>query len=171
MRTVAAVIALVACAHAGLWALSRDYLKAPDFDGQLASVSYAPFAGTAHPDSGTQAQAAQIDTLNAAYQAAITAPVSYTNAAGATATFNQDSTAKSNLQNALLASQKSQTWPLGLWLDVSGRPITPFTYADLQGLAEAMEAADTPDYQKLLTLIGQVSAATTVEAVQAVVWG
>ena len=118
-----------------------------------------------------QAQAAQIDTLNAAYQAAITAPVSYTNAAGATATFNQDSTAKSNLQNALLASQKSQTWPLGLWLDVSGRPITPFTYADLQGLAEAMEAADTPDYQKLLTLIGQVSAATTVEAVQAVVWG
>jgi hypothetical protein len=33
-----------------------------------------------------------------------------------------------------------------------------------------MEAADTPDYQKLLTLIGQVSAATTVEAVQAVVW-
>jgi exo-beta-1,3-glucanase (GH17 family)/cellulose synthase/poly-beta-1,6-N-acetylglucosamine synthase-like glycosyltransferase len=60
MRTVAAVIALVACAHAGLWALSRDYLKAPDFDGQLASVSYAPFGGTAHPDSGTQAQAAQI---------------------------------------------------------------------------------------------------------------
>jgi exo-beta-1,3-glucanase (GH17 family)/cellulose synthase/poly-beta-1,6-N-acetylglucosamine synthase-like glycosyltransferase len=60
MRTVAAVIALVACVHAGLWALSRDDLKAPDFDGQLASVSYAPFGGTAHPDSGTQAQAEQI---------------------------------------------------------------------------------------------------------------
>jgi exo-beta-1,3-glucanase (GH17 family)/glycosyltransferase involved in cell wall biosynthesis len=60
MRTVAAVIALVACVHAGLWALARDNLTAPGFEGQLASVSYAPFAGTAHPASGTQAQAAQI---------------------------------------------------------------------------------------------------------------
>ncbi len=60
MRTVAAVIALVACVHAGLWALAQDRLSAPDIEGQLASVSYAPFGGTAHPDSGTQAQAAQI---------------------------------------------------------------------------------------------------------------
>ena len=41
MRTVAAVIALVACVHAGLWAVSRDHISAPNFDGQLASVSYA----------------------------------------------------------------------------------------------------------------------------------
>ncbi len=60
MRSVAAVIALVACVQAGLWALAQDHLSAPDFDGQLASVSYAPFGGAAHPDSGTQAQAAQI---------------------------------------------------------------------------------------------------------------
>jgi exo-beta-1,3-glucanase (GH17 family) len=60
MRTVAAVIALVACVHAGLWALAQDHLSAPNVEGQLASVSYAPFAGSAHPDSGTQAQAAQI---------------------------------------------------------------------------------------------------------------
>jgi exo-beta-1,3-glucanase (GH17 family)/cellulose synthase/poly-beta-1,6-N-acetylglucosamine synthase-like glycosyltransferase len=60
MRSVAAVIALVACVQAGLWALAQDHLSAPNFDGQLASVSYAPFGGAAHPDSGTQAQAAQI---------------------------------------------------------------------------------------------------------------
>jgi exo-beta-1,3-glucanase (GH17 family)/cellulose synthase/poly-beta-1,6-N-acetylglucosamine synthase-like glycosyltransferase len=60
MRSVAAVIALVACVQAGLWALAQDHVSAPDFDGQLASVSYAPFGGTAHPDSGTRAQAAQI---------------------------------------------------------------------------------------------------------------
>jgi exo-beta-1,3-glucanase (GH17 family)/cellulose synthase/poly-beta-1,6-N-acetylglucosamine synthase-like glycosyltransferase len=60
MRTVAAVIALVACVQAGLWALAQDHLSAPNVDGQLASVSYAPFGGNAHPDSGTQAQAAQI---------------------------------------------------------------------------------------------------------------
>ena len=50
MRTVAAVVALVACVHAGLWALMRDNVRAPNFDGQLASVSYAPFEGSAHPD-------------------------------------------------------------------------------------------------------------------------
>jgi exo-beta-1,3-glucanase (GH17 family)/cellulose synthase/poly-beta-1,6-N-acetylglucosamine synthase-like glycosyltransferase len=43
-----------------LWALASHQTRAPDFDGQLASVSYAPFGGAAHPDSGTQAQAAQI---------------------------------------------------------------------------------------------------------------
>ena len=60
MRTVAAVVALVACVHAGLWALSRDSVRAPNFEGQLASVSYAPFEGSAHPDAGNTAQAAQI---------------------------------------------------------------------------------------------------------------
>jgi exo-beta-1,3-glucanase (GH17 family)/cellulose synthase/poly-beta-1,6-N-acetylglucosamine synthase-like glycosyltransferase len=60
MRTVAAVIAFVACVHAGLWAVARDRISAPDFDGQLASVSYAPFEGSSHPDSGGQARAEQI---------------------------------------------------------------------------------------------------------------
>src|SRR4029078_86468 len=59
MRTVAAVIAFVACVHAGLWALMRDDVCAPNFQGQLASVSYAPFGDSAHPDR-TSAQAAQI---------------------------------------------------------------------------------------------------------------
>ncbi|HMF24682.1 MAG TPA: glycosyltransferase [Pseudolabrys sp.] len=60
MRTVAAVVALVACVHAGLWALMRDDARAPKFDGQLASISYAPFEGSAHPDSGGIARTAQI---------------------------------------------------------------------------------------------------------------
>src|SRR5262245_63861700 len=59
MRTVAAVVALVACVHAGLWALMRDNVRAPDFGGQLASVSYAPFEGSAHPDAGAKARVAQ----------------------------------------------------------------------------------------------------------------
>ncbi|MBI2717032.1 MAG: glycosyltransferase [Rhizobiales bacterium] len=62
MRTVAAVIALVACVQAGLWAVARDRISAPDFDGQLASVSYAPFEGSSHPDAGGLARAEQIRT-------------------------------------------------------------------------------------------------------------
>ena len=56
MRTVAAVIALVACVHAGLWAVAQDHLSAPNIDGQLASVSYAPFASSINPDEGGRAQ-------------------------------------------------------------------------------------------------------------------
>src|SRR6202043_866493 len=39
MRTVAAVLALVVCVHAGMWALFRPEGKAPAYTGQLASVS------------------------------------------------------------------------------------------------------------------------------------
>ena len=60
MRTVAAVLALVACVHAGLWALLRTTETAPDVTGQLASVSYAPFADSSHPDTGQRPTAEQI---------------------------------------------------------------------------------------------------------------
>src|ERR1700728_4346821 len=60
MRTVTAVLALVACVHAGMWALLRPEGKAPDFSGQLASVSYSPFADSAHPDSGARPTVEQI---------------------------------------------------------------------------------------------------------------
>src|SRR5271154_5065148 len=60
MRTVVAVLALVACVHAGLWALLRTKETAPDFTGQLASVSYAPFADSSHPDTGQRPTAEKI---------------------------------------------------------------------------------------------------------------
>jgi exo-beta-1,3-glucanase (GH17 family)/cellulose synthase/poly-beta-1,6-N-acetylglucosamine synthase-like glycosyltransferase len=54
------MLALVACVHAGLWALLQTKATAPDFTGQLASVSYAPFANSQHPDEGTRPTAEQI---------------------------------------------------------------------------------------------------------------
>src|ERR1700690_3933653 len=60
MRTVAAVLALVACVHAGLWASLRTKETPPDFTGQVASVSYAPFVASKHPDSGERPTAEQI---------------------------------------------------------------------------------------------------------------
>jgi exo-beta-1,3-glucanase (GH17 family)/cellulose synthase/poly-beta-1,6-N-acetylglucosamine synthase-like glycosyltransferase len=60
MRTLAAVLTLVACVHAGLWASLRTKETAPDFTGQLASVSYAPFVASAHPDWGDRPTAEQI---------------------------------------------------------------------------------------------------------------
>src|SRR5215475_3717628 len=50
MRSVGVVVALVACLHAGAWALRQTQASAPSFDGILNSVSYSPFTTGAHPD-------------------------------------------------------------------------------------------------------------------------
>ena len=59
MRSVALAVALLACVHAGLWALGRSQIDAPNIEGQLPSVSYAPFEGTQHPDQN-QASSARV---------------------------------------------------------------------------------------------------------------
>jgi hypothetical protein len=60
MRSVASVVALIACVQLGLWALLRGQATAPGFDGQLASVSYAPFDGRGHPDTDNRPTVARI---------------------------------------------------------------------------------------------------------------
>jgi exo-beta-1,3-glucanase (GH17 family)/cellulose synthase/poly-beta-1,6-N-acetylglucosamine synthase-like glycosyltransferase len=60
MRTVAAVLTLVACVQAGIWALARQEAAAPDFSGRLASVSYSPTAHTDHPENDPKPTADKI---------------------------------------------------------------------------------------------------------------
>ncbi len=60
MRLIAGVVALVVCVHAGLWTLLRDQTRAPDVAPPLASISFAPYHGSAHPDTGNRPTAAQI---------------------------------------------------------------------------------------------------------------
>jgi cellulose synthase/poly-beta-1,6-N-acetylglucosamine synthase-like glycosyltransferase/exo-beta-1,3-glucanase (GH17 family) len=60
MRVVAAVVALVACVHVGLWSAARHQVSPPGFAGQLASVSYAPYEGRGHPDRDNRPTAARI---------------------------------------------------------------------------------------------------------------
>ena len=115
-----------------------------------------------------QAQAAQIVILTAARNAAMLAPVSFTTAGGTTAMFSTSADAIGYLQGVIDAG--SAAWSANLWLSNAGTPITPFTFADAQGLAAAIEAVETPEYQELLKLIGEVMAATTVSAVQGVIW-
>ncbi len=54
MRTVAAVVALVVCVHAGLWSsLSNGNRRPPISTAPLASVSYSPYARSQHPTTAT----------------------------------------------------------------------------------------------------------------------
>lgn len=50
MRAIVAVLFCVTAVHAAIWGLLRDEQKAPDFNGMLPSLSYAPFEGAGHPD-------------------------------------------------------------------------------------------------------------------------
>src|SRR5262249_46918263 len=60
MRTVAAVVALVVCVHAGLWTLLQRHQAASNVDGPLASISYSPYTRSQHPDYGDRPTAEQI---------------------------------------------------------------------------------------------------------------
>jgi exo-beta-1,3-glucanase (GH17 family) len=60
MRIVVAIVALVTCVHAGLWSLLHNQYSSPDFNGQLASVSYSPYTRSQHPDNGDRPTAEQI---------------------------------------------------------------------------------------------------------------
>ena len=60
MRTVAAVVALVVCVHAGLWMLLQRQQAVANIDAPLASVSYSPYARSQHPDYGDRPTPEQI---------------------------------------------------------------------------------------------------------------
>jgi exo-beta-1,3-glucanase (GH17 family)/cellulose synthase/poly-beta-1,6-N-acetylglucosamine synthase-like glycosyltransferase len=60
MRSLAAMVALAVCLHAGLWAGLRGEARAPDVYGQLNSVSYAPYGKHQNGQSGDSATEEQI---------------------------------------------------------------------------------------------------------------
>jgi cellulose synthase/poly-beta-1,6-N-acetylglucosamine synthase-like glycosyltransferase/exo-beta-1,3-glucanase (GH17 family) len=60
MRTVAAVVALVVCVHAGLWSLLQRQQAVANVDSPLASISYSPYTRSQHPDYGDRPTPAQI---------------------------------------------------------------------------------------------------------------
>src|SRR5262245_40252415 len=60
MRSAFAAVALMVCAHAGLWALFQRHETATQFDLPLSSLSYSPFGRAQHPNYGDRATAEQI---------------------------------------------------------------------------------------------------------------
>src|SRR6266511_2753496 len=60
MRTVAVVVALLACVHAGLWTLLQRQQAVANVDAPLASISYSPYTRSQHPDYGDRPTPEQI---------------------------------------------------------------------------------------------------------------
>ena len=67
------------------------------------------------PTSLFDAQGSAINLVNSAYQQAITAPVSFTTAAGVAKTYQADPVSQANLQGALIGFTPSGATPSGFY--------------------------------------------------------
>ncbi|MCK4121416.1 DUF4376 domain-containing protein [Ralstonia pseudosolanacearum] len=153
----------------GVFACEQDANAYPN-QAQIDSTDprYVAFANPSATVPG--AQAAQVALLRAAYAGAIAQSVSYTSKGGITKTYQVDPQSVANLSQMLLAFQAPQAVPTGFyWVAVDNAQV-PFTYADMQALAQVMGVQGATAFQKLQSLKAEVNAATTVAAIQAVTW-
>jgi hypothetical protein len=70
----------------------------------------------------------------------------------------------------LLAFGATQAVPSGFYWVAADNTKVPFTYADLQGLAQAIGTQGEAAFQHLQALKDQVRAATSIAAVEAITW-
>lgn len=137
---------------------------------QILSVANGSIVAAPAAQLLANAQNAQIQVLATSYAEAIQVPVSYTSKGGITKTYQADPQSVANLTQMLLTFQAAAATPTGFyWVSVDNTRV-PFTYADMQGLALAFGAQGVPAFQQLQNLKAEVLAATTVSAVQAIIW-
>jgi hypothetical protein len=134
----------------------------PDGNGGLTSAPESVLISAA--------QSAQIAIIDAAYLAAVTTPVAFTTGAGVASTYQADPVSQQTLSRAMQTYKAAGSVPSGFYWRSAGNTNVAFTLADLEGLDAAMMAQGWAAFQQKVTLKEDIAAATTVSAVQAVVW-
>lgn len=150
------------------------------FTGVTAGATYTvptatgtlQFTALSQAQQLTNAQAAQINLLRQGYTQTIASGFQYTfnTATPTTVTFGWSTDDKTNL----LAVQESiddgfLTFPI-LYTDKYGNPVTIPDQATLTSIKSKASAFFANQHQQILSLISQVQSATSVSAVQAIVW-
>lgn len=111
------------------------------------------------------AKAAQLALIDAAYDAASQAPVSYMGTV-----FQADEISQRIMGRTISAVPLGSNLPSGFaWFDANNNPV-PMTCAQLQGLAAAVLAQAFPLFQHKQAQKAAIRAATTVAAVQSITW-
>lgn len=155
-----------------MWALDLTPAALANLDAALVLIE--PFDGGSVVTDDSQSLAAvqvrQCAMLDAAYTSAIAQAVSFTNAAADTHSYQSDPDSVGKLSACLLGWMSAATVPEGFyWLAADNTRVT-FTWADLQGLAAALINAGHAAFAVLQDLKVAVRAATTADAVRAIVW-
>lgn len=144
---------------------------------QVAGATWDASTSTVNPPASNYnlnaVATSQIQLVTAQAMAALSSPVTFTNAAGTTASFANTKENHDNLGGAL-ESWNSTTWPSTFFIyDTSNVPVI-LTYADAEGLAAAFANATLAVYTKLNSLIAQidgyVTSGGTVTEIQAVTY-
>ena len=123
------------------------------------------------PPTLAESQSSQIALLRSAFQKAEQAPVSLTLASGITTSFGMpphDWTKIVGLYSKYVA--KGIALPSGYQIPDANGTLQAVTVTDIENLFNAGETQMTGAIAKLASLVSQVEAATTVSAVQAIVW-
>jgi len=115
------------------------------------------------------AQAKQNALNYASYLQAIQGPVSYTSKGGITTQYQADPGSVANLQSTILGFQLTQATPSGFYWVALDNSHTPFEYADLLGLAQAMVLPGAAAFAKWQSLKAQVAAAD-LSTVSSIAW-
>ena len=155
------------CPHTNGYVANGAFVDAGAKPGPLYTFDYTAKQWTLPLAT---AQAAQIATLNAAYQNAIVQDVSYTSVAGVTKTYQADTTSQQNLLIATTGYNLAGATPAGFYWVAADNTQVPFALADLHGLYLAMLAQGATAFQHLQTQKAAVNAATTAAAALAVTW-
>lgn len=155
------------------WPMVATAAALTNLDAALATME--PFdGGTVVSDTSeslASAQVRQCALLDAAYEQAISADVPFTTQAGDTRMYQASAQSISDLSSCLLGFQAAQATPAGyFWQAKDNTRVSPFTYADLQGLAAALANNGFAAFAQLQDLKATVRSAATVDAVRAVSW-
>jgi hypothetical protein len=116
------------------------------------------------------AQASQAALIDSAYYSVIQQNVSFKTAAGVTKTFQADADSQTIVMQATQGYQIAGATPAGFYWKSADNTLVSFTLADLQGLYTAILSQGWAAFQKRTTLKQQIAGATTVAAVQTIVW-
>lgn len=131
-------------------------------DTQLAALISAR---TQASKTLTQVQAEQLAIMETAYQAAITAPITYI-----ATTFQADPESCILLDQALAIYTRQGAVPTGFWWkDVANNHVA-MTLTQLQGLGDAIAARLWVNFQILDARKASIRSATTSQQVGAIVW-
>jgi hypothetical protein len=116
------------------------------------------------------AQAAQSAAIDSSYAKAVQQSVSFKTADGVTQTFQSDTESQTVLMQAVQGYTMAGSVPVGFYWKCADNTLVPFSLADLEGLYGTILAQGWAAFQKRTTLKSQINAATTVDAVQAIIW-